>query len=124
MPTVNEFDLAAAAFTRASEDAQALIGRCRPFLGPDVVDGGALAELVEITMDVSDQNMVKASTGLADLASICRHRAEISRAYAADLNLYHHQVDRWRRSNAALPPGEPLSPRPRPPNNPPAWVTS
>lgn len=122
MPSATDFDLAAAAFGRASEDLAILVGAARPYLGPDTVDGGALAELVQVTLDVSDQNLTGAATMLTGLATVCRDRAAVCRAYAHDLQVFDGALDRWLSVTTALPEGEPIPPRPHLPSRPPTWV--
>ncbi len=123
MPNVVDFDLAAAAFSRASEGLQLLRGSSRPFLGADTVTGGALAGLVEVTMDVSDQNLTSAAAALDELADVARHRAAVCRAYAVDVQSFNHELRRWQNNVADYPTGETLPPRPRPPRSPPSWVS-
>lgn len=124
MPTAIDFDTAAAALSAAAEDVWTLIGTCSPLLGPDVVDGGALAQLVELTLEVSDQNLRDASSDLADLADICRHRAAVCRSYTQELNAYQRALNRWVDIQGSLPPGAEGPKRPRPPADPPAWVAT
>ena len=123
MPNVVDFELAAAAFSRASEDLQLLRGSCQPFLGADTVTGGALAGLVEVTMDVSDQNLTSAAAALNELADNARQRAAVCRAYAMDLRSFNQELQRWQNNVADYPTGETMPPRPQPPRSPPSWVS-
>ncbi len=123
MPTAVDFEIAATSLADAAEDVARLVGTCSPYLGPDVVNGGALAELVEITLAVSDQNLREASTSLDSLAALCRQRAAICRAYDNELLSYQRELNRWIDQRASLPPGEVVPARPNPPPAPPPWVS-
>lgn len=121
MPTAADFDDAARRFESASQDVSVLTGASRSYLGPDVIDGGALAELVDATLDMTDYALAALSAELDGLAATCRQRAATCNAYAHDLHVYHSQVERWSDSVDALPAGEVKPTRPTRPIAPSYW---
>lgn len=122
MPTATQFDYAAGIFDRVTIEFADLIGRCRPYLGSDVVEGGLLGELVEDTLTMSDNNLMFACVEFSDLAQRCRVRAEVCRSYAASMRGYYSAVGEWDELSLTLPDGEIQPRRPRRPPRPPGWV--
>lgn len=123
MPTSTEFDIAARAFTGASEDLRALVGTSRPHIGPDVVEGGLLSMLVQDTLTLTDNNLMLASRMLSSLAARAQQRAEVCRTYASTMDAYYRATGQWSELVATLPDAEFAPPGPRRPPNPPYWVS-
>lgn len=122
MPTSTEFEAAAAALFRASEETGELVGVCRPFLGSTTIKGGELGVLVETTLDTTDAQLQHTVISLDALANKCLHRAAVCEAYAASLRTYDAEVREWRTAKENVGPGEPVPRRPERPNPSQPWI--
>lgn len=125
MPTAHEFDQAARQFDRAADEIELLLHSTPHPIDPDVLRGGMLTMLTDITISSSIATARAVADGLRRRADTCRERAEVCRAHADAVALYRMRVDAFADAMDAFDPTDPFtSPptRPAPPPTPPAWV--
>jgi hypothetical protein len=136
MPTADEYELGAARFESIADDVERAPGPVRAVFDEGVLVGGALTAAIQALIETDEATCRYCAAELRDLAAECRRRAEICRAYEADLAAHRAAVrrhgdhmDRWEVARARWlddpdrigPPGAP--PRaPVAPERPAPWV--
>lgn len=115
MPTSYEFDWAAAAFEQSAAQLETILAPAITALGPETVNGGQLALVIDATIDASKANLARCIEDLYASAQTCRQRATDCRAYGDAVAAYRHELDQWS-------PLDPTDERPTWPSKPATWV--